>query len=143
MTREDFINKIVGTQYINRGYDYDGCDCWGLCYLYYRDVEGAIPKLTDSYINHDEFSIAFASQLSEWDEIEQPEEGACVFVCFNGEVPTHCGIMLDKGRVLHSFGDPRTDRGQVTVWKFHQMKRYLQTFYGECVVRFYKWRSLS
>ncbi len=141
MTKEDFVSKIVGTKYINRGYDFDGCDCFGLCYLYYREVEDLNVGLTKEYLNFSDFKIAFNAQLSGWKKIERPENDCCVFVCFSGDIPMHCGIMLDKTRVLHAYGNPSTNEGQAAIWKINVMKRFLEQRYGECRMEYYKWQN--
>lgn len=127
MNKVDFINSMVGVQYINRGYSLDGCDCFGLVYLYYKHVHGFDINLSDEYLNYEDFLTSFTVQLAEWEEVDQPKDGDCCFVCFNGDIPTHCGIMISKNEVLHSQGDPSTNIGQVSVWKLGVLKRVIGT----------------
>jgi murein DD-endopeptidase len=34
------FDQFVGIPYVAHGRDYAGADCWGLLYLFYRDVLG-------------------------------------------------------------------------------------------------------
>ena len=123
MTSIEFQKKVVGTRYLNRGYDFDGFDCFGLCYLYYKHVKGFTPTISDEYHSHEDFSKSFCAQLHEWESVERPKEGDCLFVCFNGDIPMHCGIMISKNQVLHA------DKNQCMIWNMQCMTRYLRRFY--------------
>lgn len=144
MGKSEFINKIVGTQYINRGYGFDGCDCFGLVYLYYSQVLGVIPTLTNEYLNSCEFQMAFQTQIDsgEWEAVDKPSGDELVFTCFNGDIPMHCGVMIDRNQVLHAFGDPTTNKGQVTIWSVSTMVRYLSRYYKMNTlprIEYYRW----
>lgn len=142
MNKKDFVNKIVGTPWVDRAYGFDGCDCFGLVYLYLSEVEGKIAKLTSCYTTGVNFSLAFNAQLNtgEWIKLEGPEDGAIIFMMYAGDIPVHCGVMLNRVDCLHAFGS--SGNGQAVVWKMSQVKKHLTRFYklGETPrVEFYKW----
>lgn len=142
MNKKDFTNKIVGTPWVDRAYGFDGCDCFGLVYLYLLEVENKTPSLTGEYVDGSSFSEAFNAQLEtgEWVKLESPEEGAIIFMMYAGDLPVHCGIMLNRVDCLHSFGCDGI--GQVVVWKMAQVMRHLSRFYKlneKPRVEFYKW----
>ena len=146
MTKNEFINQIVGTQYVNRGYSLDGCDCYGLVYLYYKFVYEWESLITKEYKDYKDFSISFTAQLQDWQEVEKPNDGDCCFVCFSHNEPIHCGVYIGKNKVLHANGDPKNNMGQVQVWSMSLMKRYLSRYYKlnqEPVIKFYRPKELT
>lgn len=142
MDKNAFVDKIVGTPWVDRAYGFDGCDCFGLVYLYLAEVEGKFAKLTDSYLTGVDFQQAFNDQLDtgEWIKLNGPQDGAIVFMMYIGDIPTHCGIMLDMVNCLHAFGS--NGGGMSLVWKLSQVKKHLERYYklGETPrVEFFKW----
>jgi hypothetical protein len=142
MNKKEFLNKIIGTPWVDRAYGFDGCDCFGLVYLYLSEVEGKISKLTNCYLDGTDFQLAFNAQLNtgEWARLDGPSDGAIVFMMYAGDVALHCGIMLDKVNCLHAFGS--NGKGQTVIWKMPQVKKHLSRFYklGEAPrVEFFKW----
>lgn len=126
MTKQEFINDIIGKPWINRAYSMDGCDCFGLVYLYLSKVCGLFPKLTTEYLNNQPFQEAFMAQLNtgEWQQVDSPSGGDIVFMMYSGDVPLHCGVMIDSVNCLHSYGsDARA--GQVVIWSLRQVKKHL------------------
>lgn len=139
MDKSQFILSIVGAPYKSRGYSFGGCDCWGLVYLYYKEVMGFTPRLSDEYLNHDDFSTAMMAQIDEWEKVERPTEHDLVFVCFNGEIPLHCGVMISPTKILHAY----TEGSQVQIWSLFSMLRHLRRYYKmntEPRVEFYRCR---
>lgn len=145
MHKDDFARKVVGTQYINRGHDYDGMDCYGLVYLYFRDVLGVVTDLTDEYLNGDDFTIAFQAQLESggWVKTDSPEGGEVVFMMYDDNgIPKHCGVMFDSKTCLHAHGSDAV--GQVTLWPMRKVEAYIKRIYGinhKPRLEFYKWQS--
>ena len=142
MNQKDFVNLMVGKPWVNRGFNIDGCDCFGLVFLYMYHVENKLPTLTPEYLNNSDFEKAFYSILEtgEWVKQDEPTEDSIIFMMFNGEIPMHCGIMLDAVNCLHSYGE--MNNGQVVVWKLKQVKKHLSRFFnvGQSPrVEFYKW----
>lgn len=137
MTPLEFQSKIVGVPYVNRGYSFGGCDCWGLCYLYYKHVKGMDLDLSAEYLGYHDFAEAFLMQVKGFEQVERPKEGDCVFVCFNGDVPMHCGIMISRNQVLHAVGE----ESQCMAWNLVCLIRYLRRFHKmteEPRVEFYR-----
>ncbi len=141
MTKEEFVNEIIGTQYVNRGYDFDGCDCYGLVYLYYKHVIESELLITDEYKSYEDFVISFTAQIQEWEEVENPNIDDCAFVSFGGSKPIHCGVYIGANQFLHSCGDPETNRGQVVIWKMRMINKYIKRYYQldqEPVIKYYR-----
>jgi cell wall-associated NlpC family hydrolase len=143
MNQREFINKIIGTPWVNRAYGFDGCDCFGLVYLYFYKVKGVMQDLTPEYLNNKNFSDAFQAQLNSgsWIKVDRPAGDEVVFMCFNGDMPMHCGVMINRNEVLHSFGSVENPR-QVCIWTLKTMISNLRRYYKmneNPRVEFYKW----
>ena len=101
---EDWSAGYVGIPYKNRGRDRAGIDCYGLVVLVFREVFGV------SLTSFDDFDIESPEIHDVWDESrglewvrvedEDVAPGDVVDVILMG-VP-HCGMVVDKSRMLHS-----------------------------------------
>lgn len=138
MNKVEFIDKMVGVKYVNRGYSLEGCDCFGLVYLYYKHVHGADIELSDEYFNYDDFLTSFTAQLNDWEEVASPESGDCCFVSFSNGIPTHCGIMISKDKVLHANGFRENKDGQVLIWGLNVMIKLMGSD-----IKYYRPRGLD
>jgi len=98
------MNGLIGIPYSEGGRDYDGVDCWGLVYLYYRDQLGIeLPRLDGGYDVKDlpmlaDFLDESKSTVNA-EPIDEPRDGDLVVMKFRGH-PIHVGVYLD-GSVLH------------------------------------------
>lgn len=129
MTENEFIKRWIGTPWEDRAIGPDSVDCWGLVYLYFRDVLNVeVSKPSD----HENIITGFQSEVEsgKWKECEHPSEGL-VFMSFRGDSPMHCGIVTSKRRVLHAPGSPESKN---TV-ALNSIKA-IQKVYGKC--KFYK-----
>jgi cell wall-associated NlpC family hydrolase len=104
-----WTDAYVGIPWSPRGGGRDGCDCWGLCRLVYRDCLGiALPSYTESYATADETEeiaalIAGARDVGPWAPVEPGSEGAYDIALFRGasRLASHVGIVTKPGIVLH------------------------------------------
>ena len=102
MTPEDFINKIIGLPWVNRGEDFDGVDCWGLCILSFRKIDGVELPVVAGYadVNCSTGDAAKQVDMQQFTEC-QPSDGAIMCVFDNKANLLHVGRCL-CGRVLHA-----------------------------------------
>jgi cell wall-associated NlpC family hydrolase len=116
MTQTEFIRRMVGVPWVRWAADLHECDCYGLVILYYRHVLGidlgSIPICA--------LADGFASSTA-WREVAQPEQGACGFMSYRGDEPTHCGVYIGGGEVLHSTGSEEQP-GNVRVTRVKSME---------------------
>lgn len=124
MTTEDFTTLIMECPWVEGGACFSGADCWGVVVLYYRHVHG-IEIEND---NHGEYinsiSDALDDQLStgDWEEIDGPDDDGVVFMAYQGDTPTHCGV-ISNGRVLHSSGSRQRDLAYCRRDRFEALQR--------------------
>jgi cell wall-associated NlpC family hydrolase len=84
----------------------EGCDCWGLVKLIYKEKLGVdLPDYTGTYWNGLVSSLKEVARLmkkekDKWQEISEPELYDVVLLRVGGIVG-HIGIILDKSRMIH------------------------------------------
>lgn len=109
MTHCGPLDALVGVPYREHGRGYDAADCWGLVYLFYRDIlRDPIPSYSAEMERRGMACEAFAPLIERevglnWIEVPEPSFGVVVLMR-NGRHPTHVGIALDKRRLLHTEG---------------------------------------
>lgn len=100
MTPDEFARRMVGVPWVRWRSDFAACDCFGLVVLYWRHVLGV--ELGE--VPRTDIAAGF-SGVRGWSECG-PEPGACGFMTWVDGSPTHCGILLPGGMLLHSREDP-------------------------------------
>jgi cell wall-associated NlpC family hydrolase len=106
MTRTAPLSQFIGIPYVERGADYAGADCWGVCLLYARDVLGLqLPR----YFYTEGELLACAGALIEretaaayWQQVQEPYEPGTVHILRVKGMATHCGIHVAGHLFLHS-----------------------------------------
>lgn len=127
MTALEFVNRAVGVPWVRWGSSWDGADCYGLILLYCREVLGidlgAVPE-TD---------IAAGFRASTAWVACGPEDGAIGWMAWRNGAPSHCGVVLQGGVMLHSQGS-EADGGSVRVTRLAVIKRAYPdlTYYRLC-----------
>lgn len=103
------MEQFIGIPYVPHGREYTGADCWGIVFLYYRDVLGSpIPAYSAemevrAFKNRDIGPLMAAEREKHWRTVEEPQTGDCVLMRA-GRYDSHVGIYLGQGRMLHSEG---------------------------------------
>lgn len=103
------FNRFIGIPYVPHGRDYTGADCWGILYLFYRDVLGVeIPSYVaemegKSFDRHGIAPLMESERDIRWKRVQNPVQGDGVSMRV-GRMETHVGVYLDRGRLLHSEG---------------------------------------
>ncbi|EFO32624.1 D-gamma-glutamyl-meso-diaminopimelic acid endopeptidase CwlS [Roseibium sp. TrichSKD4] len=101
------MDRLVGVPYVAHGRSYEAADCWGLVWLYYRDVlQVAIPDYLDAmsdvtFVRSEISKVVKGGRLADWESVSEPKTGDVVLMRV-GRSESHVGIYLDAGRVLHS-----------------------------------------
>lgn len=100
------ISRYIGIPYQLGGRSFDGIDCYGLVWLFYRDELGIeIPRYEG---NPDEIELAEISRLiagseePEWREIPRDQVQLGDVVRLKIMAAHHVGIYIPEGRILHS-----------------------------------------
>lgn len=131
MTKEEFIKYWIGKPWEDRAIGPYSVDCWGLIYLYYRDVLGIELSKPSDHQNIETGFDSVVSTKSDWVETDNTELGL-MFMAFEGDAPRHCGLVISKTDVIHSFGGQGIN-GRVSINKIAALKH----LYGK--VKFYEY----
>jgi cell wall-associated NlpC family hydrolase len=108
MKINDFIMKVMGVPFVEKGRDYSGLDCYGLVRLSYHEIFGVeLPDYRDQYEDTGNsrgsrlaISDLIAMKKRKWEQVKQYQPMDVAL--FNlGGMPIHVGLMIDKKNFLH------------------------------------------
>lgn len=100
------FNKYVTAEipYRIEGRDYDGIDCWGLVWLFYKEQMGVIvERYDDPYAIKKDYGIALTLMRvlkREWSRVEDPRDGDVVLAKDKGH-PIHVGVYKHLNKMLN------------------------------------------
>jgi cell wall-associated NlpC family hydrolase len=100
------LSAYVGIPWLERGRDRDGCDCWGLLAMAYREQLGvSLPSFRDDYQTLEDADAVVAlieGHMGPWHEVEVGRErsGDALLMTIAGR-PRHVGVIASPGLVLH------------------------------------------
>jgi cell wall-associated NlpC family hydrolase len=118
--------QYIGIPFLDHGRNREGCDCYGLVFLVYREQFGiALPDLGDGYscaYERGEVDATAAEALSEtWnrDVTAEPWKAGDVMVFRRAGVEAHVGLYVRPGYMLHVVAGQQTtlERYDTSVWK--------------------------
>lgn len=101
-------DRFLAIPFVSQGRSYDGADCWGLVWLYYRDVMGIaltewahVPAKALRTI-----SDLIAEHKREWTKVESPRNGDIVVMKAwtrrSTILDAHVGVVVNRRFVLHT-----------------------------------------
>jgi len=102
-------SDFVGIPYVAHGREYAGADCWGILFLFYRDMLGTpVPaysaEMDAREFRHRDIGPLIAEEREKnWRQVDTPVFGDCVLMRA-GRHDSHVGVFLGQGRMLHSEG---------------------------------------
>lgn len=126
LTQQEFITRAIGIPWVRWRSDWEAADCYGLIVLYFSEVLGlglgAVPQ-TDIASGFD--------TARGWQEC-YPQDGATCWMAWRHGSPTHCGVIVAGGMVLHSEGSDNHP-GSVRLSRLAAVQRV----YGD--IKFYRY----
>ena len=103
----DWAAGYIGIPYVDGGRSHDGCDCWGLVWLVFREQWGIdLPDYRGAYSSAaDKADVAelIAGELGPWAPVAQAKAavGDVGLFRYADGSPGHVGLMLEPRRMLH------------------------------------------
>ncbi len=101
------MNKLVGIPFKLNGKDFKGCDCRGICWLYYNYIKGKTYPFTDGgeIFKRDKKKdiVRILKVLKEFTipiEFNYLQESDIIILKTNGDIGA-LGICINKYQVLH------------------------------------------
>jgi len=98
MTQAEFIARAVGLPWRKWWATWEACDCFGLIVLYFREVRG----IDLGEVPQTDIGAGFYAATG-WHECG-PIPGQTAFMAWRSGAPTHCGLIVDGGMLLHADG---------------------------------------
>lgn len=99
------IDEFVGIPWRDLGRTRDGCDCWGLVLLVFRDLGIELPALHEAYstaADHRQVAGLVDGVRGDWSPINAGSERPFDAILFTqGRIPSHVGIVVKPGKMLH------------------------------------------
>lgn len=128
------IERYVGTPFVDKGRDEQGCDCYGLLWLVSLRERGIeLPRYDDRYVtgaDRREIDALIAGEKSDWVETpagaEQPFDAVLMR---DGRSESHVGIVVGRGLMLH-----------VAITHAARIERYRSPMWKHRIVGFYRYR---
>ena len=98
------ISKFVGIPFVSKGRSFNGCDCYGLVKLYYKEILNI--DIPETIITAEQPRRTFANYLNEISKnwtATTPAKNVVVAMSVNAEHPslvTHFAVMIDDKRFI-------------------------------------------
>lgn len=97
--------KYIGIPFAEKGRDIKGVDCWGLVRMVYKNELGIeLPSYDREYVDSTDREVlarlVHAEDEKLWHHPEKPKPFDVIIITMLG-MPTHVGIVIDGGRMLH------------------------------------------
>ena len=130
------MTNFVGIPYLSGGRDLDGLDCWGLVLCAAKELFCLDYPIYLGYTNaeaQDETEPYFSVRKSDWKHIPVGSEVAGdVIVLYIAGRPTHCGLVIEKGMMLHTLANHDS-----------VIERYLTRRWITNTEGFYRWSQVA
>ena len=100
------MKQYIGIPYENKGRNFNGCDCFGLVRLFYRNEYGSeLPEVND-YLdasNGEDANKSLMNNKAGYVKVpfESREAGDILLLRVNG-LPTHLGIVINDKNMIHT-----------------------------------------
>ena len=124
------ISKFIGIPFISKGRSFNGCDCYGLVKLYYKEILNI--DIPETIITAEQPRRTFANYLNEISKnwtATTPAKNVVVAMSVNAEHPnlvTHFAVMIDDKRFI----DTRENRSSyLTSIDDKKIKNQIKGFY--------------
>ena len=123
MTKID-IARYIQIPYCDHGRDSNGVDCYGLVRLFFKwEYDIDLPEFDYSSSELDNSDLIDISKPTlRATEVDDPVEGNIVLMAF-GRDPSHVGVYLDGGYVLHTSSHYGTCCERIDGWRLRSRIR--------------------
>lgn len=115
-----WAGRFIGIPYLAGGDTAEGADCYGLVRLVYRQILGRETPLLPSDVKTEGGAGVCPAK---WTSVPDGCTGDVVVFRFNG-LPSHCGIVVGRGQMLHAV------RGQRSAIENYDSMKWLKRFAG-------------
>jgi len=125
------IKNYIGIPFLKNGNNRNGCDCWKLIVMVYREQLGIeLPDYAEIFVDDSLASLrrvarTMKEERLKWRQVQTPIPYDVILLRVNGLV-CHAGLVIDRRRMLHIM-----DGTDSTVEEFTglQWKQRVEGFY--------------
>jgi cell wall-associated NlpC family hydrolase len=125
------IKNYIGIPFLKNGNDREGCDCWKLIVMVYREQLGIdLPDYAEIFVDDSLASLrrvarTMKEERLKWRQVQTPIPYDVILLRIDGLV-CHAGLVIDRRRMLHIM-----DGTDSTVEEFTglQWKQRVEGFY--------------
>lgn len=113
------LSKFVGIPYLLGGRTFGGCDCYGLAVLLYKQNGIILPDVEVDSLEESTKVFIEEENRGYWAKVSTASCGSLAVFKNKAELPTHCGVMLDRRRILHTVKGSRSciEKIDSPIWK--------------------------
>ena len=100
------MEDYIGIPFVKDRGDRQGCDCWRLIVLVYRERLGIeLPDFAGAYVDGSLASLKRVSRMirdgkQAWERVDKPQPYD-VILLRTGDMVYHVGLVIDRKRMLH------------------------------------------
>jgi cell wall-associated NlpC family hydrolase len=129
------LSPYIGIPYLNRGSSFQGCDCWGLVWLFNaEELHRLIPRY-EGYDDANDSAIMkdyISGRWGAWEEVARDalQIGDVLAVRLGIKAATHCGVYAGNGKMLHTLA------GRMSC-----LESIEEGFWKNAIVRIGRWKS--
>ena len=112
------VNKLRGVPYKHNGRSFSGVDCWGLIYLFFRELGIELPTDDGEYIsqewyknNPERYINSLKKYGKEVGDFRNLKPLDIPYYNLYKDVITHTSVMIDNTYFLHVLIDKKVDIG--------------------------------
>lgn len=99
------LRPFIGIPYQDRGSTFQGCDCWGLVWLFHAEMLNRLIPRYDGYESAEGADIPdrISTGWRQWTQVDPANmEPGDVLALRLGRSPVHCGVYVGRGMMLHT-----------------------------------------
>lgn len=108
MKINEFVLRVMGVPFVDKGRDYSGLDCWGIVRLGFKEVHGIdLPSYLDEYEDagsskesRSDIKGAVSKGKRQWVKVEDYRPMDVALFTLGGQ-PIHVGLMIDHSNFIH------------------------------------------
>lgn len=129
------LSPYIGIPYQNRGSTFQGCDCWGLVWLFHaEELHNLIPRYEGYEDSGDALTMKdyISGRWGAW-EVVSPDDiqiGDILALKLGIKAATHCGVYAGRGKMLHTLS------GRMSC-----LESIERGFWKTAIVRIGRWKS--
>lgn len=127
----EWAKKYIGIPYRLHSFGMDGCDCYGLVVLIFKQEFGIdLPRYDSSYSSnssHDDITKIYNAEVDKWHRVDKPSIGSVVYLMLAGH-PKHVGVMVSDTHFVHNLKSPQSS--MIGSINNHKWKNRIIGFYN-------------